>query len=37
VLDDDPYEVDSQAICDISVWGTVLGGIPQPRPTPTSS
>lgn len=36
VLDDDPYEVDSQAICDISVWGTVLGGIPQPRPTPTS-
>ena len=36
VLDDDPYEVVSQAICDISVWGTVLGGIPQPRPTPTS-
>lgn len=36
VLDDDPYEVDSLAICDISVWGTVLGGIPQPRPTPTS-
>jgi predicted amidohydrolase YtcJ len=37
VLDEDPYEVDSQTICDISVWGTVLGGIPQPRPTPTSS
>jgi predicted amidohydrolase YtcJ len=36
VLDDDPYEVDSQTICYISVWGTVLGGIPQPRPTPTS-
>jgi len=36
VLDEDPYEVDSQTICDISVWGTVLGGIPQPRPTPTS-
>jgi predicted amidohydrolase YtcJ len=36
VLDDDPYEVDKLAICDISVWGTVLGGVPQPRPTPTS-
>lgn len=33
VLDDDPYEVDSHKICDISVWGTVLGGVPQPRPT----
>lgn len=34
VLEADPYEVDSTAICDISVWGTVLGGVPQPRPTP---
>jgi predicted amidohydrolase YtcJ len=32
VLEEDPYEVDSHAIRDIAVWGTVLGGIPQPRP-----
>lgn len=26
ILDDDPYEVDPMKICDIPVWGTVLGG-----------
>ncbi len=30
VLDDDPYEVDPMALRDIGVWGTVLGGVPQP-------
>lgn len=32
VLDDDPYEVAPESIKDINVWGTVLGGVPQPRP-----
>lgn len=32
VLDDDPYEVAPETIKDINVWGTVLGGVPQPRP-----
>lgn len=30
VLEDDPLEVDPMALRDIGVWGTVLGGIPQP-------
>ncbi len=30
VLDADPYEVDPGALKDIGVWGTVLGGVPQP-------
>ena len=33
VLDDDPYDIDPDAIRDITVWGTILGGVPQPRPT----
>lgn len=32
VLDDDPYAVTPESIKDINVWGTVLGGVPQPRP-----
>ena len=32
VLEKDPYTVDPMHIRDIEVWGTVLGGIPQPRP-----
>ena len=32
VLDDDPYTVAPESIKDINVWGTILGGIPQPRP-----
>lgn len=34
VLDQDPYEVDPDAVRDINVWGTVLGGIPQQKPLP---
>ncbi|MGI9597098.1 MAG: amidohydrolase [Acidimicrobiales bacterium] len=30
VLGDDPLEVDPMTIKDIPVWGTVLGGVPQP-------
>ncbi len=30
VLEDDPLEVDPMKLKDIVVWGTVLGGIPQP-------
>ena len=30
VLEDDPLEVDPMALRDIGVWGTVLGGVPQP-------
>ncbi len=30
VLDDDPLEVDPMGLKDIGVWGTVLGGVPQP-------
>lgn len=30
VLDDDPYDVDLDHIADISIWGTVLGGVPYP-------
>lgn len=32
VLSDDPYEVDPDTIRDIDIWGTILGGVPQPRP-----
>ena len=35
VLDDDPYTVDGDALRDINIWGTILGGIPQPRVTTT--
>jgi predicted amidohydrolase YtcJ len=34
VLDDDPLAVDPMAIRDIGVWGTVLGGVPQPSSRP---
>ena len=30
VLEDDPLSVDPMALRDIRVWGTVLGGVPQP-------
>lgn len=30
VLEDDPLEVDPMTLRDIGVWGTVLGGVPQP-------
>ena len=30
VLEDDPLGVDPMALRDIGVWGTVLGGVPQP-------
>ena len=30
MLEDDPLEVDPMALRDIGVWGTVLGGVPQP-------
>lgn len=30
VLGEDPFEVDPMTLKDIPVWGTVLGGIPQP-------
>ena len=30
VLESDPYEVSPEQLKDISVWGTVLGGVPQP-------
>ena len=33
VLDDDPTTVDPATIKDIGVWGTVLGGRPQPAGT----
>ena len=29
VLDADPYAVEPEALKDIGVWGTVLGGVPQ--------
>jgi predicted amidohydrolase YtcJ len=29
VLHDDPYEVDTTAIRDITIWGTIVGGIPS--------
>ncbi|MCH2172787.1 amidohydrolase [Myxococcota bacterium] len=32
VLEADPYEVDPATWKDIPVWGTVLGGVPQPIP-----
>ena len=32
VLDDDPYTVAPEAIKDINVWGTVVSGVPHPRP-----
>ena len=32
VLEKDPYTVDPMHIRDIEVWGTVLGGVPHPRP-----
>ncbi len=32
VLDADPYAVAPESIKDINVWGTILGGVPQPRP-----
>jgi hypothetical protein len=28
----DPYEVESEAIRDIEIWGTVLDGRPHPIP-----
>ncbi len=30
VLDDDPWKVPPGALRDIGIWGTVLGGVPQP-------
>ena len=30
VLDDDPLAADPTELKDIGVWGTVLGGVPQP-------
>ena len=33
VLSDDPYAVSPDAIRDIDIWGTILGGVVQPRPT----
>ncbi|MCB0996947.1 MAG: amidohydrolase [Acidimicrobiales bacterium] len=33
VLDDDPLEVAPHELRDIPVWGTVLGGVPQPAGT----
>ncbi len=30
VLEQSPLDVDPMAIRDIGVWGTVLGGVPQP-------
>lgn len=30
VLEDDPLSVDPMTLRDIGVWGTVLGGVPQP-------
>ena len=32
VLEKDPYAVDPMHIRDIEVWGTVLSGVPHPRP-----
>ena len=32
VLEADPYAVDPANWKDIPVWGTVLGGVPQPIP-----
>lgn len=34
VLEDDPYDVDPIDLKDIGVWGTVLGGVPQPASRP---
>jgi hypothetical protein len=33
VLAEDPMEVDPPDLRDIPVWGTVLGGMPQPAPS----
>ena len=33
VLGDDPLSVDPSTLRDIEVWGTVLGGVPQPAET----
>lgn len=33
VLEADPYEVDPESIRDITVWGTIVGGIPHENPT----
>ncbi|MBN8991316.1 MAG: amidohydrolase [Rhizobiales bacterium] len=30
ILEEDPFEVDPMALRDIKIWGTVLGGKPQP-------
>ena len=30
VLDDDPYELDSERLREIGVWGIVFGGKPMP-------
>ena len=30
ILENDPFEVDPMALRDIKIWGTVLGGKPQP-------
>lgn len=32
VLDDDPYAVAPEAIKDINIWGTIIGGTPHPCP-----
>jgi len=33
VLEEDPLEIDPVKLKDIAVWGTVLGGVPQPAGT----
>lgn len=30
ILEDDPFDVDPMSLRDIKIWGTVLGGKPQP-------
>jgi predicted amidohydrolase YtcJ len=36
VLDDDPYTVDPMEIRNITIWGTVVGGVPYERPVHSS-
>lgn len=36
VLDDDPYMVDPMEIRNITIWGTVVGGVPYERPVHSS-
>lgn len=37
VLEEDPYDVDPQRIKDITVWGTVLGGVPCRSKAPSGA